>query len=223
MEASLLSAGGLGHRREHVIHSARTPRERALEAMIRIAAVRGYEGTSIADVLDRAELTEPEFGAMFSGKEECFLEAYDALVNILVAHVADAYEAAADRSWEGRIVAGLRAMVRLMASEPEIARMALVEATALGEDGRIRYRAALGRFVRLLEQGREATGRGAELPPETARFAVGGCTSILFGEVRAGRTAELERILPDLVFTVTTPSLGAAEAEALMLRVADGD
>ena len=87
MESSSVSVSGLGPERERVLYSVRTPRERALEAMVRIAAARGYEATSIADVIDRAELTEPEFGAMFASREECFLEAYDALVNILVAHV----------------------------------------------------------------------------------------------------------------------------------------
>ncbi len=222
MESSLLSVSGLGPERERVLYRVRTPRERALEAMVRIAAARGYEATSIADVIDRAELTEPEFGAMFAGREECFLEAYDALVDVLVAHVSSAYEAAGGEPWAVRIVAGLRAMVTLMASEPAIVRMALLEATAIGEDGRIRYRAALDRFVRFLEEGRDVAGRGDELPEGTERFAIGGGTSILFGEVRAGRAAELERILPDLVFALTVPYLGVEQAEAEMLRVARG-
>jgi AcrR family transcriptional regulator len=196
------------------------PRERALEAMVRITAARGYDSTSVADVVERAELSQTEFDAMFGGKEACFLEAYDAVVDVLVAHVTTAYEAAGADPWPDRVVAGLRALVGLMAAEPEIARMTIVEATAIGEDARIRYRAALGRFVHFLEEGRGASERGEQLPVETARFAIGGATSIIFSEIRAGRGEELQRILPDLVFAVTMPYLGVEEAEAEMRRVA---
>lgn len=223
MEASSAIVSGLGPERERVAVRRRGPRERALEAAVRIASVRGFEGTSIADVLDRAELTEPEFGAMFASKQACFLEAYDALVDILVAHASAAYRGAAGRPWPERIAAGLRAMVGLMASEPEIVRMALLETSAIGEDGRVRYRAALERFVRFLEQGRAAAGHGDELPQDTARFAIGGCSSIIFGEVRAGRASELRKILPDLVFAATMPYLGVEQAEAEMRRVAGED
>jgi AcrR family transcriptional regulator len=201
-------------------YSVRTARERALEAMVRITAARGYDSTSVADVLERAELSQAEFDAMFDGKEACFLEAYDAVVDVLVAHVSTAYEAAEAEPWPERVVAGLRALVALMAAEPGISRMTIVEATAIGEDARIRYRAALGRFVHFLEQGRSVSERGEELPAETARFAIGGATSILFSEIRAGRGEELQRILPDLVFAVTMPYLGVEAAEAEMRRVA---
>ena len=198
----------------------RTPRERALEAIVRIVAVRGYDATSVVDVLERAELERAEFESMFVGKEDCFLEAYDAVVDVLVARVSEAYEATAGEPWADRILAGLRELVSLMSAEPEIARMATVEVAAIGEDARIRYRAALARFVRFLEQGREVCGRRDELPSEAARFAIGGATSILFSEIRAGRGAELWRILPDLVFAVTMPYLGVEEAEAEMQRAA---
>jgi AcrR family transcriptional regulator len=208
-----------GARPAQAVYSVRTPRERALEAIVRIAAARGYNSTSVADVLERAELSEDEFETMFASKEACFLEAYDAVVDVVVAHVTAAYQAAAADPWPDRIIAGLRALVGLMAAEAEVARMTMVEATAIGEDARIRYRAALGRFVHFLEQGREASSRAEELPEETARFAIGGATSIIFSEIRAGRGEELHRILPDLVFAVTMPYLGVEAAEAEMLRV----
>lgn len=74
--------------------AVRTPRERALEAMVRIAAARGYQATSVADVLERAELSRSEFDAMFGDRETCFLEAYDAVVDVVVARVSEAFEAA---------------------------------------------------------------------------------------------------------------------------------
>ena len=44
---------------------------------------------------------------------------------------------------------------------------------------------------------------------------------MIFDEIRAGRGAELERILPDLVFAVLMPYLGPEAAKAEMRRVAE--
>jgi AcrR family transcriptional regulator len=200
-------------------YAARTQRERVLEAMVQVAASRGYESASVAEVVARAGITEEEFELTYGSKSACFLEAYDALVDILVAQVAGAFEAALDEPWQDRVIAGLRAMVELLAARAEIARMAIVEVTAIGEDARIRYRAALERFVPFLEEGREVSPRGEDLPEETARFAIASATAMIFSEIRAGRGAELQQILPDLVFAVTMPYLGVEAAEAEMRRV----
>ena len=75
----------------------------------------------------------------------------------------------------------------------------MVEVTAVGEDARIRYRAALGRFTYFLEEGRTVSAQADELPADTARFAIGGATSMIFDEVRAGRGPELRQLLPTCV------------------------
>jgi AcrR family transcriptional regulator len=194
-----------------------------LEAMVRVAAAKGYEATTVADVAEAAGVTPETFEATFVGKAGCFLEAYDAVIDVLVAHVSTAFESTVGQPWSDRITAALRALVDLLASEHDIARMAMVEVTAVGEDARIRYRAALGRFTYFLEEGRSASPQGDELPADTARFAIGGATSMIFDEVRAGRGPELRRLLPDLVFAVLMPYLGPETAEDEMRRVARED
>lgn len=197
----------------------RSERERVLEAMVRMAAAKGYEATTVADVVEFASVSREAFDEMFESKEACFLEAYEAVFDVLVAHVTAAFEAAADEPWPEQIASGLGALVGLMAAEADIARMAMVEVTAAGDDARERYRAMLTRFTPFLEKGRTYSGQGEELPADTARFAVGGATSMIFDEVRAGRGPELKRILPDLVFAVLMPYLGSEAAEDEMRRV----
>ncbi|HEX4669542.1 MAG TPA: TetR family transcriptional regulator [Solirubrobacterales bacterium] len=200
-------------------YAARSERERLLEAMVRVAAAKGYETTTVADVVEAAAVSRETFDAMFISREVCFLEAYDAVINVLVAHVSTAFESTVGQPWPDRIVAGLRALVDLLATEHDIARMAMVEVTAVGEDARIRYRAALGRFTYFLEEGRSASPQGDELPADTARFAIGGATSMIFDEIRAGRGPELRRLLPDLLFAVLMPYIGPEAAEDEMRRV----
>jgi AcrR family transcriptional regulator len=197
----------------------RSQRERLLEAMVRVAAAKGYEATTVTDVIEVAGVSRETFYEMFEGKEECFLEGYDAVMDVLVAHVSTAYEASSHELWPERVAAVLRALVELLSSEADIARMAMVEVTAAGDDARSRYRAALARFTPFLEEGRDYSNQSDELPPDTARFAIGGATSMIFDEVRAGRGPELERILPDLVFAVLMPYLGPEAAEDEMRRV----
>ncbi len=200
-------------------YEVRSQRERLREAMIRVAAAKGFEATTVADVVEIAAVSEETFYKTFEDKQACFLEAYEAVFDVLVAHVTAAFKATADEPWPDRVTAVLRALVQLLAAEADIARMAMVEVTAAGDDARERYRAALGRFTPFLEEGRAYSGQGGELPPDTARFAIGGATSMIFDEIRAGRGPELERILPDLVFAVLMPYLGPEAAEDEMRRV----
>jgi len=197
----------------------RTERERLLEAMVRMSAAKGYEATTVADVVEYAGVSREVFDEMFGDKETCFLEAYEAVFDVLVAHVTAAFEAASDEPWPEQIAAGLGALVELLAMEADIARMAMVEVTAAGDDARERYRAMFARFTPFFEQGRSYAGQDAELPADTARFAIGGAASMIFDEVRAGRGPELKRILPDLVFAVLMPYLGSEAAEDEMRRV----
>jgi AcrR family transcriptional regulator len=195
-------------------------RERVLEAMMRVAAAEGYEAAAIDDVIERAGVSEESFEAMFAGKEDCFLQAYDGAIDVLGARVSSAFEATAGAPWTERVAAALRAMVELLAAEADVARMTIVEVAAVSEDARIRYRTALDRFVPFLEEGRAVRPGGGDLPADTALFAIGGAASLIYDEIRAGRGSELARILPELVFAVTMPYLGAAAAEAEMQRVA---
>jgi len=210
------SSGRHGLPRAYLV---RSQRERLLEAMLRVAAAKGYEATTVTDVIEVAGVSRETFEEMFGDKPTCFLEAYDAVFDVLVAHVTAAFESAAGEPWPERIATGLRALVELLATEADIARLSMVEVTAAGDDARARYRAALARFTPFLEEGREYSSQGGELPADTARFAIGGATSMIFDEIRAGRGPELKRILPDLVFAVLMPYLGPEAAEDEMRRV----
>lgn len=187
--------------------------------MVRVAAKKGYAATTVTEVVEAAGVSSATFYELFDDKESCFLEAFGAVNDVLVAHVSAAYAAAEGEPWPRRIAAALRAMVELLSAEADIARLTMVEGTAAGESARRVYRAALARFAPILDEGREYAGQNG-LPPDTARFAIGAATSIIFDEIRAGRGPDLERILPDLVFAVLMPYLGPAAAEAEMRRVA---
>jgi AcrR family transcriptional regulator len=200
---------------------ARSQRERLREAMVRVAAAKGYAAATVTEVTEMAGVSSATFYELFEDKDACFFEAFDAVNDVLVAHVSAAYEAAAAEPWPERVIAALRALVELLAAEADIARVTMVEVIAAGDEARKRYGQALARFTPLLEEGRDYSGRKA-LPDDTARFAVGGATALIYDEIRAGRGPELERILPDLIVAVLMPYLGPEAAEREMQRATAG-
>jgi AcrR family transcriptional regulator len=211
-----LSSGRHGLSREYVAHSQR---ERLREAMVRIAARKGFAATTVAEVVEAAGVSSATFYELFDDKESCFLEAFGAVNDVVVAHVSAAYLGSAGQPWPQRVAASLRAMLQLLAAEADIARLTMIEVTAAGEQAQRRYGEALDRFVPLLEEGREYSDQ-KDLPADTARFAIGAGTAMIFDEIRAGRGDELEKALSDLVFAVLVPYLGPEAALREMQRAA---
>lgn len=198
--------------------SARNERVRILEALVEVGARRGYEGITVDEVVAVAGTSRAAFERHFADKEACFLAAYEAMSDILVACVSSAFARTAERPWADRVAAALSDLVALLAARAELARMPIVEVTAIPGEARVRSREAFDRFIPFLEQGREDGRAAIELPEETARFAIGAASTLVFDEFRAGRGAELRAILPELVFAVTMPYLGVEAAEAEMRR-----
>lgn len=180
--------------------------------MVRTVAAKGYDETTVEQVAAAAGVSVAVFEALFPSKEECFLAAHEAMVDVLFVRVSSAYDQAGE-AWPGRVVAGLRALLELLAEETEVVRMAMLEVSAVGERARLGYRRSIDRFLPLLEAGADSVPGGEELPKDTARLAIGSASSLIFDEVRADRGAELPRLLPQLSFVALMPYLGTEGAE----------
>jgi AcrR family transcriptional regulator len=191
-------------------------RERILRSAVREVAEKGYEETSVADLLERAELSASAFEQEFSGKEECVLAAYDWVVDEAVGGFAEAYEAGALVAWPEGIRRGLESLLDAIARHPAAARMAAVEVPAVGPLAHERYRAAIERFLPFLRDGREHSERGDELPGQAELMALGAAEAVLFDEIVGGRADRLPALLPAILFTVLVPYLGPKDAAAEM-------
>jgi AcrR family transcriptional regulator len=189
---------------------ARSQRERLLEAAVRVVAEKGYGATTVADLTREAGISRTTFYEMFDDKETCFLAAYDTVVEALVRRIAAAYEA--QEGWPQRVRAGLAALLEALAEEPEIARLALVDAGAAGPAAQRRYRAALQRLTPFFDEGRDFAPGGRNLPPNTSRMAIGAVAGLISDELAAGRTDELPSLLSDVLFATLVPYIGPAAA-----------
>jgi AcrR family transcriptional regulator len=105
-------------------------RERVLTAAVEVFAKRGYQGTTVDHIVSAAKIGVGSFYSLFSGKEDCFLAAYDRIVAAGRDRIAAALPR--DGSWAIRLATGLRALLETIEERPFAARIALVEVQTAG-------------------------------------------------------------------------------------------
>jgi AcrR family transcriptional regulator len=193
-----------------------TRRELILAAMIRVVGSKGYRETSVADVIEEAGTSRTSFYKHFEDKHECFLAAYEMLVEQVFSEVLANCDS--EQSWLERVEQGLATVVRLFALDPKLARTAVVEVAAAGTEARRLHWNAIARFTEFLEQGREmATGR--DLPENISLMSAGAVSGLIFDELLAGRAAQLPAQLPELLFAMLVPYIGPRAAAEEMRRI----
>ncbi len=189
---------------------AASQRRRIHEAMIGVVSTRGYPETRVVDVIAAAGVSRKTFYELFNSKEDCFLAAYDVLLGSLLAETTDAFEADHRATWAERVTAAVASLLEHLAVHPNEARFAVVEVLAAGPKALARRDAALRQFTGFLEAGRSHAS--VELPGITSLSVVGGINELLYSEILHNAAARLPSRLPDLVFWITLPYLGAAGA-----------
>lgn len=187
-------------------------RNRIHQAMIEVVSERGYPETRVVDVIGVAGVSRKTFYELFDSKEDCFLAAYDGLLENLLGDATNGYESRQGEPWAERIEAALEALLEHLSQHPDEARFAIVEVLAAGPKALARRDAALRQFTGFLEAGRAETS--IELPGITSISIAGGINELLYSEILHGAASRLPSRLPDLMFWVTMPFLGPEEATA---------
>lgn len=193
--------------------------------MIEVVSERSYPETRVVDVIEVAGVSRKTFYELFESKEDCFLSAYDILLGNILGDTAEGFESKPGAPWDERVAAGLGALLKHLSEHPDEARFAIVEVLAAGPKALARRDAALRQFTGFLEGGRNESS--VELPGITSLSLAGGVNELLYSEILHGSTARLPSRLPDLMFWVTLPYLGATRANAvrdkLLLEQVEGD
>jgi AcrR family transcriptional regulator len=175
-----------------------TQRERLLDGMARAVAHQGYPATSVADVLKLARISRRTFYEQFADKEDCFLAAYDQIAERCVQRVAGAFETT--DSWDEGVRRAVDAGLRVLAAEPEFARLGVVEVLGAGPRGLARRDATLQRFVGFVEHGRaELASAGAPPPELVAQAIVGGCYELVYSQIVRGDARRLPELAEELL------------------------
>jgi AcrR family transcriptional regulator len=208
-ELSRLPPGRHGLPRDFVVHNQR---ERLIAGLAEAVAEKGYGGTTIADITRHAAVSRRTFYEHFEGKDECFVAAFDTVTAELRERIDEAYKA--EDEWPAAAQAGIAAMLGFLAAEPNLARLAMVEAMVAGPVVVERYDAAVQTFLPYLADGRKGASKKVldRLSDSTEEALVGGMVSLVARRIVAGQAAELESLLPDLTEFVLAPYVGNDEA-----------
>lgn len=205
-------SGELGAARANREFAPTTQRERLLDAMAQMVAQQGYVATSVADVLRTARISRRTFYEQFADKEDCFLAAYDLIAQRCVDRVKAAF--AAGDTWRDGFESAIVAALRLLAAEPDFARLGVVEVLAAGPRGLERRDATLRRFVDFVERGRDEVDGIATPPPRlVAQAIVGGIYELVYSHIVRGQTTQLPELADELLhytfMLLGTPRSGA--------------
>jgi len=184
-------------------------RERLLAAVVRVTATKGFQGSSVADILREAGVGRETFYKHFKDKEDCFVTANDTLVADLEAEVRHTYEEPG--SWPQKVRRGLATTLAWFAASPEITRVMMIEMGTVGPIASARFRDTFRRFTTLLDDGSELIADAPDLP-NLSRIAGGAVFSRVYEEVALGNATTLLQLLPQLTFELLLPYLGEEAA-----------
>ncbi|HSK49104.1 MAG TPA: TetR/AcrR family transcriptional regulator [Solirubrobacterales bacterium] len=176
-------------------------RRRIMDAIAKLSAERGYEATTIADIVRSAGVARKTLYDNFEGKEDVFLAAFDEAVAELFGQV-EAACAAVEGSWPERVEAALEAFLRYFAERPAAAKMCMIEALAATPASSRHYEETVERFAALV---REAGPDESGIPDTTAEILVGGVSWIVYQQIRRGETERCLDLLPELTEFVCAP------------------
>jgi AcrR family transcriptional regulator len=206
--ANQLPSGRHGLPRDFITSNQR---ERILGGVMIAVSRDGYSQTRVEDIIAIAGVSRRTFYDHFANKEQAFLAAYDFVVEQLRASVAGAY--ATGGTWASQIRRGLAAFLNLLALEPDLAHVCIVEAVAAGPR-------ALERRMKAMTAFHQFLAPPAPAPPSvivsdvTAETVVGGVYEVIYSRIVTGRTAELPILFPALLYSVLLPLVGPDIAAA---------
>lgn len=204
--------------------NADTSREALCNALVRVAAERGWRRTSVERVAREAGLAPHELYDHFRSLEHCLVAVHDrmlARVTRTAARAAAAHALAVGPGpWREQLDAVLGSVLTFFSLEPALARTCLVEILEAGPLARARRDDALDRFTAYVE-GLRLT-HGEPIPPLAAELIVLGTTDLIYTRVARGETDALPQLMPDLrclwVDTVERHSTVAAAASKVTVR-----
>ena len=212
-----LSPFGVRHRtaREAVVASQRG---RLLEAIVKAVAAKGYEATTVADVVARAGVSRRTFYEQFRDKEACLLEAFEAGLAFLLGRIEQELAARTPATWEEHVRIRFETYLATLAVEPEFARVLHVDFPAAGARARARWAELLKSLVVLY---RSLHGLARAAHPDTPDVSdaallllVGGFPAVVRQYLESDRVAELPSIAPQLSSLAIAILSGAAGAAA---------
>lgn len=172
----------------------RNQRERLFGAIVAVVSAKGYEATTVADVIELSGVSRSAFYNHFSNKAECLAAAAAELIQPTLERVA---EAAAEDGRDRRR-AMLERFFGMVDSQPAAARACFVDLDVAGEMGEVVSERGFESMLSLVE-GVSAAEPGPPPPdPQLLRVLLAGVRKLVHTRLCRGEAAQLPAMAPEL-------------------------
>jgi AcrR family transcriptional regulator len=207
IEKERLSSGRANLPEPLIAHSQR---ERILDAMAEACAAKGYGATTVADIVELAGVSRATFYELFKDREDCLQASMELALADTMGRIVEVYSP--DKPWATMVRDAAAAFLDQLATRPDFARMALLEAPAAGGRSLELYGSGKRVLQALLDRGRSDPIEEQGIPSSAGRGALAAAESLIVGQILAGNAERLPELLPDIVYITTIPYLGQDEA-----------
>jgi AcrR family transcriptional regulator len=173
----------------------RNQRERLFAAMVATVAEKGYEATTVADLVKLSGVSRSAFYKHFDDKQACFLAAVEAIVWPALERLG---------AGEGEPLGMERAkrsfetLVAQIVEQPAAAKMCVVEVYAAGPEGAALVDRMMDATTTVAASLLEQVPERQRMPIELVRALVGGIQKTIHKRLYRGQEAELTGLTPQL-------------------------
>jgi len=172
----------------------RNQRERLFGAIVAVVSEKGYEATTVADVVELSGVSRSAFYSHFSNKAECLAAAAAELIRPVMAELSQAE----GNDGLGQLEAVFERYIELVVSQPAAARACFVELPAAGEVGAAVDQRAFESLVALVEQVGAAEPSEWPPDPDLTRVLLGGIRKLIHTRLCRREEDQLSRLAPEL-------------------------
>ncbi|MGB7588839.1 MAG: TetR/AcrR family transcriptional regulator [Solirubrobacterales bacterium] len=155
----------------------KSQRERLFAATVACVAAKGYEATTVADVLELSGVSRSAFYDHFRDKEECFLATFEALAAKSMELVDRVLTG--EGPLEERARNAMHGLLELMVDQPAAARLCFCDVYAVGERGRQAVERPMESFAMVIGEAIGQIRGGEALPDEMVRAVLGGAQLVI--------------------------------------------
>jgi AcrR family transcriptional regulator len=172
----------------------RNQRDRLFAAMVATAAEKGYEATTVADLVELSGVSRSAFYRHFEDKQECFLAAIGALVEPALRMVGGD----PSKSGEEQAKEAFETLIAAIVEQSAASKMCFVEVYAAGPDGVAIVDRTLDSFELIFKRMLDSIPGHEEMPSEIVRALIGGIQKVIHKRLYRGQEKELLELAPQL-------------------------
>jgi AcrR family transcriptional regulator len=195
----------------------RIQRERILHGTASAVSEKGYERTSVADIVGAAGVSRDVFYTHLHSRDDALEQAARFFFEKSLATTAGAFFTASE-SWPEQLWAAARELSELLAVAPAFTKFAFVDASAPDRAAARRTDDLFLGFAMFVERGIRRPRPGTAVVELAPAAIVAGLVEAVVHFIVAGRTAEVSGLLGLAAYTALAPVIGVREANSFVDR-----